>query len=265
MRYIDGIVYYTVSEVAAAAGVSAQSIRLWEKQGELSSRRTAGGHRLFDEEGVRRARQKAASRRRAGEVPDGQVSPISNGPIADWEIGATGARIKAGRLHAQLSQKEVATRADISRSMLSAVERGETGVSMFVFEKLAKVLGLAASDLAPKWPHDELLIRAADRPRTVLADGVTWEEMTPPGRPLSVAYLSLPPLASSGGVVTDPLDAFVTVLKGRLEVSFPDVRGTEILRPGDGLTLQGQRTYEWRNDSARPCLAIWVAYDPERR
>lgn len=263
MRYIDGSIYYTVSEVAEAAGVSPQTIRLWEGQGELRSRRTPGGHRLFDEQTLRQAQNASANRRRAGDEPKTTSSSTAD-PIASWELGATGARIKGARMRAALSQHEVAKRAGISRSMLSAVERGETGVSMFVFAKLAEVLGLAASDLAPQLPVDQMLIRADDRPRTVLADGVAWEEMSPPGRPLSAAYLFVPAHAGSGGPVMDPHDTFVTVQKGRLRFTFADGGDAEVVRSGDGLTLRGARTYEWRNDSARPCVAMWLAYHPER-
>ena len=51
---------------------------------------------------------------------------------------------------ARLSQEELAHRADIDRTYISALERGIYGASIDVVDKLAQVLGIEAADLLRK-------------------------------------------------------------------------------------------------------------------
>lgn len=261
VRYVDGQGYYTVGEVSAAAGVSPQTVRLWERQGTVQSRRTRGGHRLFDEAALRRVQQRVAGRRHRPAHAEPEASQPAE-PIADWEVSSTGARLRGARERAGLAQREVAAQAGISRSMLSAIERGETGLTMFVFAKLADVLGLQVSELAPATALGQPIVRAADRPRTVLADGVTWEELAPPRCAMSPALLFVPPGEGSGGHVTFAHEQFVTVLEGVLAFEFAAADGTDTLEPGDGLTIPSGATHAWSNPAEVRTVAVWVAHTP---
>ena len=63
-------------------------------------------------------------------------------PTADRIIKALGANIKLARRRRRLSSKLVAERADISRSTLWLVEKGDPGVAMGTYLQVLFVLGL---------------------------------------------------------------------------------------------------------------------------
>lgn len=55
--------------------------------------------------------------------------------------------LRAGRLAAGLSQEELAHRADIDRTYISALERSVYAAGIDVVDRLARELGLEAADL----------------------------------------------------------------------------------------------------------------------
>ncbi len=253
MRYVDGHRYYTVSEVAAATGVSAQTVRDWERLGRVAAARSAGGHRLFSEEGLRTVGDEAARRRRrraSGKEP--------GSPAANWELASTGARLRAAREDHQLSQAELAARVGVSRSVLSAIERGIYGPSVYVFSRIAETLGIPMSLLAPARPAGQYLMKASQRPETLLGNGIRWQELAGPGHSMAPAVLLAAPGADSGGLVTLARENFIALIEGTLQFRMP---GSDwfSLEPGDGLVLAPGQTHSWRNPSAdATAKALWV-------
>jgi excisionase family DNA binding protein len=264
VRYIDGTTYYTVGEVAEAAGVSAQTIRVWERRGRVRTRRTPGGHRLFDETALQAVRGHASTLRRrisAEPRPTGVVPGIG-----DWEVAATGARLRALRENAGLTQKELASEIDVSRSLLSSIERGESGVSMTVFSRIAEALRLPVSELAPPMSTSQLVVTQAQRPRTALGNGLTWEELASAGHTMAPAYMYAAPGASSGGAVLNPRESWFLVLAGQLTMRLgPEESGDDlVLRPGDSLILPAGQLYEWSNRDDIQSTVIVVEHQGAR-
>ncbi len=64
------------------------------------------------------------------------------------ETFATNLRLK--RRAAGMSQEDMADRADIDRTYISALERGVYSATIDMVDKLAKVLGVEAADLLAK-------------------------------------------------------------------------------------------------------------------
>lgn len=58
-----------------------------------------------------------------------------------------GSRLRMLRLERGLSQESLALNADLDRTYLPSIERGERNVSIRVVEKLAKALGIREKDL----------------------------------------------------------------------------------------------------------------------
>jgi len=255
VRYIAGRSYYTVSEVAAQAGVSPQTVRLWERNRHIASRRSPGGHRLFDADALKRAVDRAATQRRQSVTDTAQPLSLET-DIRAKEFASTGARIRAARERAGQTQEAVARRAGISRSLLSAVERGESGISVQAFGRIADCLGIPMSDLAPIYPSGRRVVRSDERPRTVLADGVTWEELASKGHSLAPAILLIPPGAGSGGDMTYTRENFVTVLAGGLDFYFAGA--VEHLDVGDSIIIAAGETHSWANPTKATTKVIWV-------
>jgi transcriptional regulator with XRE-family HTH domain len=58
-----------------------------------------------------------------------------------------GKRVRAKRDELGISQEELADRADLDRTYVGGVERGERNVSLINIHRLARALGLAPRDL----------------------------------------------------------------------------------------------------------------------
>jgi len=259
MRYDSGHAYYTVAEVASAVGVSPQTIREWERQGHFASRRSPGGHRLYSESTLSTIRERALQRRRQ-RAAESTPNRGSNHPeMVNWEWASTGARLRAAREDRALSQAEVAQRAELSRTLLSSIERGLTGASMHVFSRLADVLELPMSAFAPPRPTGQSLMRQSDRPETLLANGVRWQELASPGHHLAPAIMRVDANSHSGGYVTTTRENFILVLHGRFDFELTSPTEQASLRAGDSLVLAASRSYAWKNPSTRQhAEALWV-------
>jgi quercetin dioxygenase-like cupin family protein len=96
-----------------------------------------------------------------------------------------------------------------------------------------------------------------EKPQTVMAERVFWEELATPGHRLEPALLMVPPGASSGGTYTRPGDVFLTLLAGELafEISPHDF---EALRTGDSILLEPFVSWAWRNPGRSHARAIYV-------
>jgi transcriptional regulator with XRE-family HTH domain len=258
MRMLDGDAYYTVSEVAEAAGVSPQTIRTWEKRSPFRSRRSPGGHRLFDQASLDGMVRTAAAHRREAAVA--QAIPVEHADAATREHAAVGARIRARRLEAGQTQRTLAQAADISRSQLSAIERGETAVTMTAFSSIADALGLPLSAFAAPSPWSQRLLPPERRPRTVLGHGVTWEELAATAHAMAPAVMHSEGGATSGGALVLPNETFVFVLDGQFHVDVHRADAVEelALRCGDAIFLQPGETISWTNPGAEVSRTLWV-------
>jgi transcriptional regulator with XRE-family HTH domain len=245
---------HPIGRVAEAAGVSTQTVRIWERRGLIHSTRTKGGHRVFTFDMLRRAVELASASRRAREQQlAGTASQQS------LELASTGMRIRRARLAKRLSQQDAAQQAGISRSFLAAVERGESGCSVQVLSRLADTFGIPMSRFAPSPAAAGRVTRVSDRPRTVLADGVTWEELAPPGsHDIEPALLYMPPGQGSGGPVVRPGEDFLLILKGELVFYLGEHQEEVRLETGDAMVVDGGTPIAWRNPGRKTATCLWV-------
>lgn len=252
---------YRVGEVANYAGVSPQTIRLWEKQGLLHSERTNGGQRVFSAEQLERAQKVALLRRRHGWNPAAIRSALggerAEAPREAWREMTVGSRIRAARTSQGLTLTELASRAGISRSFLSALERGENPITPGILSALADELRLPMSAFTPNVGPVKRVMRESERPSTVMAQGVYWEELATPGHRLEPALLVVPPGGSSGGAYARPGEVFVTLLAG--ELTFEIAGDTfEIVHAGDSIMLEPFVSWAWHNAAEQEARAIYV-------
>src|SRR5580704_6908125 len=90
------------------------------------------------------------------------------------QLAELGGRIRDERIRRGLSLEELAQRARVSRSMLSAVERGEKAPSVLIMDQIATGLGTSiARLLACESEGRVVVLRAGDQHRAVDPSG--WE------------------------------------------------------------------------------------------
>jgi transcriptional regulator with XRE-family HTH domain len=243
---------FSIGKVALAAGISVQTVRLWEKLGFVEASRTDGKQRLFTQAAMRIVIERAAANRRQREQI---IVPAS----AETELASTGAKIKRARLENGLSQAQAALKIGVSRSFIASVERGESGVSNQTLAKLADAFSIPMSKFAGQLNSIGRIIRVSERPRTVIAGGVTWEELAVPGKhEFEPALLYIPAGQSSGGMVLRPGDIFAYVMQGEITFELGDTGEISKLTAGDAVTATGGTPVAWRNDSASLVICLWV-------
>src|ERR1700733_7780028 len=95
---------------------------------------------------------------------------LSNG----LQLTELGERIRGERTRRSLSLEELAGKARVSRSMLSAVERGEKAPSVLILDQIATGLGTTIARLLTSESEGRVvLLRADDQDRAV--DPAGWE------------------------------------------------------------------------------------------
>ena len=173
-------------------------------------------------------------------------------------------RVRALRAERALSLEALASRCDVSRSMLSLVERGESSPTAVVLERLAAGLGVALAslfddDAAPASP---LSRRDAQLQWRDPASGYVRRNLSPPNHPspLQLVAVELPPGArvmyDSVARATE-IHQQVLVLDGVVEAT----SGDEVVRleAGDCLALRLDRNNGYHNPgrkAARYIVAI---------
>ncbi len=164
-----------------------------------------------------------------------------------------GQRIARRRADLRLTLDDVAARTDVSRAMVSRIERGEVHASAVVLDKLCAGLDLTLSALFAREVASPLL-RRADQP--VWRDpqsGYERREIAPAGTgsPVRIVEVDFP----AGAVVDfearhERIDQHVWVLHGEMEITLANK--TYDLKAGDCLHMRLDAGNAFRNVSGRP-------------
>lgn len=258
--------HHSISQVAKAAGVSPQTLRVWERRGLLHPERTPGGQRRYSETDLAQAERISRLRRRDGWNPAAIMSSnLIDTPVAEsdsWRHLALGMRIRSERRRCKMTIAEVAEKVGISASYLSSLERGESGVTLRTLALLADLFNVPQSRFSTPTPRGPSMVRPGERAQATLDDGVRVEELAPPGHTLEPALLIVSPGGSSGGPVHRAAEIFVLVLSGRLVFELHDSDEAMDLGPGDSLVVSAGATWSWRNDQRRDARVVWVEQLP---
>ncbi len=168
-------------------------------------------------------------------------------------LNLIGQRIAGRRAMLKLTLDEMATRSDVSRAMISRIERGEVHASAVVLDKLCSGLGLSLSALFARDTASPLL-RRADQP--VWQDPVSGyirREVAPAGTgsPVKIVEVDFP----AGAEVVfdkgrhDVLAQHVWVLEGEMELTVADV--AYVLSAGDCLYMRLSEGNSFHNRSSK--------------
>jgi transcriptional regulator with XRE-family HTH domain len=169
-------------------------------------------------------------------------------------LSLVGRRIAGRRATLGLSLEEIAERTDVSRSMVSRIERGEVHASAVVLDKLCAGLGISLSELFARETATPLL-RRADQP--------TWRdpsthyirrEVAPAGTgsPVKIVEVEFPARTE---ITFDrsprrAIEQHIWVLEGEIEIVTSGLAYT--LLTGDCLQMRVVGGNTFRNSSDEP-------------
>lgn len=180
-------------------------------------------------------------------------------------------RVAELRAGAGLSLAALAARCNVSRSMISLVERGETSATAVVLEKLAAGLGVALAALfdVPRAMPGPLVRRGEQTQWRDPASGYLRRNVSPPDHPwpfriVEVEFPAGRRVVLEGASAGNPILQQVWVLEGAMELT--QGGQTHRLAAGDCLAMQLDGPMEYRNPTRKPArYAVVVANDAHAR
>lgn len=187
-------------------------------------------------------------------------TPTSPQPDINQRIADRIASLRAQR---GLSLDALAKKCDVSRSMISLIERGETSPTAVVLDKLAFGLGVTLASLfeAPH-PGASPLVRQADQLQwTDPQSGYTRRNISPPHfrSPLQIVQVDFPAGATvsyDAGLREAGIHQQVWMLEGCMEFIFDGNHYR--LQAGDCLAMQENQRIVFQNTSQLPARYIVV-------
>jgi XRE family transcriptional regulator, regulator of sulfur utilization len=192
---------------------------------------------------------------------------LSNG----LRLSDIGERIRDERMRRSLSLEQLAERACVSRSMLSAVERGEKAPSILILDQIATGLGTTIARLLTQEQDGRVVLLRADD-QDVAVDPSGWERrvLSPvlPKVEFEFMRTTLSPGVNAGAFLPHNAGSreYVAVERGTLRLTLDSE--VYILKKGDSIYYAGDCIHEFENpDSRNPCeyyLAMDVTGYPEQ-
>jgi transcriptional regulator with XRE-family HTH domain len=181
-----------------------------------------------------------------------------------------GVRIRDLRIDRSLTLDALARQADVSRAMLSRIERGESSPTAQLLNKVCGGLGVTLSTLfaATEAPISPLSRRATQPTWRDPATNYQRRTVSPPGTgaPVDITEIEFPPAAT---VTFDSqrltnADQHIWVLDGTLELELGD--DLYRLDTGDCLMMRFDRPIRFRNPTEFPTrYAVIISHGPPRQ
>lgn len=185
------------------------------------------------------------------------------------------ARVRELRASRQLSLDTLARKSEVSRSMISLIERGESSPTAVVLEKVAAGLGVTLGSLFNEPASSSLenvpLARRADQSEWKdPASGYIRRNVSPPGvyQPMQIVDVQFPAgerVAFETVARTVPVYQQVWMLEGSMEVTTG--RQVHLLHKGDCLAMQLDSPTVFHNPTRKAArYAVVIAAEmPARR
>jgi DNA-binding transcriptional MerR regulator len=257
---------YRIADAARIADVSPTTVRVWERNGLVTSHRGSNGYRYFNEADLQRLRRIAHLRsverlntegiKRALAEDDAESPP----PAPTASDPSVGPRLRKLRHDAGLTLGQAAEQADLSPSFLSALERDQTGVSSQSLHRLVHVYGSTVSELMRHETAEVVqLTSEGKRPRATL-HGTELETLIDGRTMLEAALVTLEPGADTGAY-THEGEEILYMLEGELDVRLGSGQRYK-LRPGESLFHPSTIEHEWKNSGSTKARFFWASTPP---
>ncbi|MCC6792004.1 MAG: helix-turn-helix transcriptional regulator [Thermomicrobiales bacterium] len=177
--------------------------------------------------------------------------------VSGFDLPALGERVRGERRRRGLSLDALAARAEVSRSMLAAVESGEKAPTVLTLHRIATGLGTSMSRLLGEEQAERVIVLRAHE-QVVARDPSGWERrnLAPvlPGVEFEYMRTTIPPGVDAGIFPPHAPGSreYVAVERGTLALT---VDGVEIeLAAGDSISYAGDCTHGFANRGDEPCV-----------
>ncbi len=261
--------FWRISEVAEAIGVSPSVLRYWESRGLIASRRSSKGYRLYSENDITLLR-KAKYLREVMKMSLTSIARVlheqANGEPHDSESSSSsaeiGRRLRAIRRRKRISLREIAEQSGLSTSFISLFERGLSNIAVDKLRGLASAYGTTVGELlASEGESPRRRVKPAER-RYLETGGVRVENLSlGPLRLMEPQLFTVEPGAGSEEAYAHDGEEFLFVMEGRFDVWLDEKEHYE-LEAGDSLYFPSSVLHRWSNPGEKPARILWVNSPP---
>jgi DNA-binding transcriptional MerR regulator/quercetin dioxygenase-like cupin family protein len=260
----------TVGQTARVLGVSASTLRLWEKVGLVSPIRSRGRFRLYSAglldvlkrikylRDVQHLNVHGIRRELEG---NGRRSGAATSQRRGGDRAAIGPRLRRLRQRRGSSMAAVAAQANISVGFLSAFERNEANASVATLQRLAAVYGTTLMALFGGRRRHSRLVRPAERRVLTGVPGVRMEFLSTGAQLLESMLFRVAPLAGSEGAYAHEGEEFILMLSGTLEIWLDELQ-CSVLREGDSFWFESTLAHRWFNPGETEAVMVWINTPP---
>jgi transcriptional regulator with XRE-family HTH domain len=180
--------------------------------------------------------------------------------------------LRTARESRRLSQRELAARVNVSPSLISQIEAGQSQPSVNTLYSIVSELDISMDELFGHQPSTmpegrpmpmgrvPVVVRAADRSRLRLETGVTWEQLATPDSEaldfMEVVYDVGGTSSREGTLMRHNSVEFALLVSGSLDIQV----GFEVhhLEEGDSIAFGSTMPHRLWNPGPVPARAIWV-------
>lgn len=192
------------------------------------------------------------------------------GPRRRLSMVDIGRRLHRERKKQALTLTQLAERSGTSKSMISAIERGEKAPSVLVLDQVANALGISVSRLiAPETTrpvvmlrkHEQKVFEEANAERAVPGFHRRVTSPVVEGVDFEMGRLEIAPFVDAG-VYSPHLSGwaeYVVVERGELEIGLDGQ--PHLLATGDALYFASDCEHSYRNPGPETCVAYLVMVD----
>jgi DNA-binding transcriptional MerR regulator/quercetin dioxygenase-like cupin family protein len=255
--------FLTVGQAARIVGVSASTLRVWERAGLVSPARNTGRYRLYTPELLEVLKRIKYLR----DVKQLNVAGIRQALGAGarevarrGRVDSLGPRLKQLRQRTGLHLEEAARLSGVSAGFLSAVERSLATASIATIQRLASTYRTNVLELLDLPAKRSRLLGPTDRQVLQAHPGVRMELLSTGATRLESMLFRAAPRAGSGGSYSHEGEELVYILGGSIEIWLDELEHY-ILRTGDSFWFESTRGHRWLNPSrTEQAVLIWVCW-----
>lgn len=264
----DTAVYFRIGEAASMLGVSASSLRNWEKMGLITAARSDGRYRLYSREALQKLREIKYLRTIQHVNPAGIAAILQNDGRKKRAHSPPMNKPKTIGLELlQLRRKHgftlaaVAQKTGASVSLLSSLERGYAKPSIATLQKLAKLYRTNVLSFFGDKGDSRRQVRPPDRKVLVPNPGVQMELLAFGKKVMEPHLFRIAPGADSGGSYSHEGEEFIYVLQGKFEMWLDEIEHF-VLEAGDSLYFDSTEVHRWQSLGEEEAILLWVNTPP---
>jgi DNA-binding transcriptional MerR regulator/quercetin dioxygenase-like cupin family protein len=259
-------VYFRIGEAARMLGVSASSLRNWERMGLLIPTRSHAHYRLYSREALGKLRKIQYLRTVKGVNPAGIAAILQKKVGTDAPAPRSSPTSKRSDIAHRLAQLRhklgltlagVARQTGVSVSFLSSLERGYSSASIATLQKLARLYQTNVLSFFADEDNSRRLVRVRERKVLKPNAGVEMDLLAAGHKIMEPHLFRIAPGAGSGGSYSHEGEEFIFVLQGKLEVWLDEVE-RYVLDSGDSLYFESTQAHRWQNLSEKETSLLWV-------